>query len=91
MKVSKVDVLFVLAIVAVLGVLVIGTGRERSKKVPADESHRTFYELVKKGDNREGVEKGCIACHGVQRKPLPKGHPPKEQCLLCHKLDTFKP
>jgi hypothetical protein len=88
MKVSKRDWLFILAIVALLAVLAVGVGRERGKKVPADAPHRPFSDLVKKGRDREGVEKGCLACHGAQGKPLPKGHPPKEQCLICHKLGS---
>jgi len=32
------------------------------------------------------MEKKCATCHGIQSIPLSKTHPPKEQCLLCHKL-----
>ena len=39
-----------------------------------------------KGGDRLEVEKGCATCHGIQSRPLSSAHPPKEQCLLCHKL-----
>jgi hypothetical protein len=29
----------------------------------------------------------CAACHGPgKRSPLKSSHPPKEDCLLCHKM-----
>ncbi len=45
---------------------------------------------MKKGQDRIGVERGCITCHNSQAIPLPKKHPPKEQCLICHKLNYAK-
>ncbi|HUL29690.1 MAG TPA: cytochrome C, partial [Thermodesulfobacteriota bacterium] len=56
------------------------------KRVPADEKHRAFYEAMEKGHNRIEVEKECVTCHSTQAIPLPEKHPPKEQCLICHKL-----
>ncbi len=86
MKVTKKDLLTILVIVAVFVMLIISTAREKGKPVPFDEKHRAFYAAMKKGGDRVDVEKGCIACHNPQTIPLPKKHPPKEQCLICHKL-----
>ena len=35
-------------------------------------------------------EKGCTSCHNPQTAPLPRRHPPKEQCLICHKMHYTK-
>ena len=86
MKVAKRDWIFIAVIVAVLGTLFMSTGKVKAKNVPNDEKHRLFHEFMRKGGNRVEVEKGCTSCHGSKYIPLSKAHPPKEQCLLCHKL-----
>ena len=90
MKVTKRDLLTIAAIAVVLVVLIISTTREKGKPVPFDDKHRTFYEAMKKGGDRIEVERGCLTCHNSQAIPLPKKHPPKEQCLICHKLNYPK-
>ncbi len=91
MKVTQRDLLTIAAVVLVLVVLIISTAREKAKRVPADEKHRAFYVAMEKGGDRIEVEKGCIPCHNSQAAiPLPKKHPPKEQCLICHKLNYAK-
>ncbi len=87
MKLSKRDLLAIVAIGVVLVVLIMSTTREKAKPVPFDDKHRAFYEAMKKGQDRIETEKGCISCHNSQAIPLPKKHPPKEQCLICHKLN----
>jgi hypothetical protein len=43
--------------------------------VPADALHSGIT-----------TEAGCAACHGPGKQaPLKPTHPPKEQCLVCHK------
>jgi hypothetical protein len=90
MKVTKRDLVTIAAVVLVLVVLIISTAREKAKRVPADDRHRAFYEAMEKGGDRIEVEKGWITCHNSQAIPLPKKHPPKEQCLICHKLNYAK-
>ena len=87
MKVTKRDLLALAAVVVVIVVLIMITGHEKAKRAPADEKHRAYYEAMKKGGNRIEVERGCITCHNSQANPLPTKHPPKEQCLICHKLN----
>jgi hypothetical protein len=82
MKARKKDLLAIGLGVIILVVLILVTGKEKAKWAPADEKHRPFYEALKKGDNKAVVEKGCVSCH----KTFPAKHPPKEQCLLCHRL-----
>jgi len=86
MKFSKRDSLFAAVIVAVLGTLFMSTGRAKTKNVPYDDRHIKFHDALRTGADRAKVEKDCAACHGSRFIPLPKSHPPKEQCLLCHKL-----
>ena len=84
MQVNKRDLGFIAVIGVVLALLLVSSRRGKPKKVPADERHRTFLEAMAKGDSREEVEKGCAACHNDRAIPLPRKHPPKEQCLICH-------
>ena len=90
MKVTKRDLLRIGAVVLVLVVLIMSTAREKTKQVPADDKHRAFYDAMKKGWDRMEVERGCITCQDSQAIPLPKKHPPKEQCLICHNLNYAK-
>jgi len=90
MKVTKREWLTIAAVAVVLAVLIMSTAREKAKRVPADEKHRAFYEAVAKGRNRIEAERGCVTCHSAQAIPLPEKHPPKEQCLICHKLSKTK-
>jgi hypothetical protein len=90
MKVTKRNLLTIAAVVLVLVVLIMSTAREKGKQVPADDKHRVFYEAMEKGRDRIEAEKDCITCHNPHAIPLPKKHPPKEQCLICHKLNYAK-
>ncbi len=90
MKITKGDLFTIAAIAVVFVVLIMSTAREKTKPVPFDDKHRAFYEAMKKGQDRIEVERGCITCHNSRAIPLPKKHPPKEQCLICHKLNDHK-
>ena len=43
--------------------------------IPKDKNHKIFFKMKKLE-----AEKHCEKCH----KKLPKNHPPKYRCLLCH-------
>jgi hypothetical protein len=90
MKIRKRDWLTIAIVVAGLVVLIMSTVREKVNRVPVDDKHRPFYESMKKGDDRIQTEKKCLTCHNPEAIPLPKKHPPKEQCLICHKLPQPK-
>jgi hypothetical protein len=91
MKIRKQDWMFIGIVVAVLGIFFAITGEEKTHRVPLDDNHKPFYEIVKKSGKME-ADKGCPTCHyepgGV---PFPAKHPvkPKDgpsRCLFCHKL-----
>ena len=84
MKVGKKDLLFIVALGAMLLFLLLRSGSEKARPFPADAKHSRFFEQMAAGQSRSNVEKGCHNCHNQQDRPLSKGHPPKEQCLLCH-------
>jgi hypothetical protein len=86
MKIASRDWILIAAIVAVLAFLFTGKSRSKAGGVPNNEKHKPFYEAMIKGQDRKDIEKGCVTCHGIQGIQLSKGHPPKEQCLICHKL-----
>ena len=90
MKVTKRDFLAIAVVLLVLVVLIMSTGHEKAKPVPADDKHRPFYEALEKGADRIEVERGCSTCHNLRANPLPEKHPPKEECLICHKLRHAK-
>lgn len=92
MKIGRNDWIFIALIGAVLVVFFLISGEEKTRKVPYDDKHRPFYEIVKQTGSKMEADKGCPACHfepgGV---PFPAKHPlkPKEgpmRCLFCHKL-----
>ena len=84
MKLTKLDWGFVAVIGVILAVLLMKTGGDIPRKVPSDEKHGPLVDAVKRGKSREEVEKVCVSCHNIRAVLLPKKHPPKEQCLLCH-------
>jgi mono/diheme cytochrome c family protein len=66
-------VIFALAVLALL--FFLSTGK-KVPPVPADALHGAVT------TNAE-----CAACHGPGKQaPLKQTHPPKEQCLTCHKM-----
>jgi hypothetical protein len=89
-KITKRELLTLVAVAVVLVLFILITTRERAKQVPLDDKHSAFYESIEKGRDRIETERGCITCHNPESIPLPKNHPPKEQCLICHKLNRTK-
>ena len=88
MKLSRRDSIVIGAIVLLLGVLAYGTGKGKGKNIPLDDRHRPSYDALAIGKSRAEVELVCTTCHSKSSLPLPEGHPPKEQCLICHKQIT---
>lgn len=84
MQINKRDLSFMAIAGIIIGVLLINGGGERPRKVPSDANHRPFLDALAGGKGREEVERGCLSCHNTGKIPLPKKHPPKEQCLICH-------
>ena len=84
MKLTKRDWSFVAIIGVILALLLMKTSGDKPHKIPSDEKHRPLVDAMKRGKSREEVEKVCMSCHNSRVFSLPKNHPPKEQCLLCH-------
>ncbi len=91
MTLGKKDWLFIAIVAAVFIIFYAISGQVKTKKVPFNDKHKPFYELVKKSGKME-ADKGCPACHNETGGiPFPKDHPvkPKDgpmRCLFCHKL-----
>jgi hypothetical protein len=83
MLLKKKDSYFLIAILGLILLLAFGAIKDNGRDTPYDESHWPSYLAIKQGKSRDLVEKGCSECHLV--KTIEK-HPPKEQCLICHKL-----
>lgn len=60
---------------------------ESTSRVPLDDTHRRFHDLVK-SEGKKAAEKFCEECHNAGGVPFPEGHPPKSRCLFCHKLEN---
>jgi len=58
---------------------------ETTHRLPHDSNHQRFYQMEKKE-----AEKFCEECHNPagQAGALPKDHPSKYRCLLCHKKSS---
>ncbi|GAM10510.1 hypothetical protein OR1_02799 [Geobacter sp. OR-1] len=91
MKLRKQDWIFIGIAVIVLAIFLAISGEEKTHKVPLDDKHKPFYEIVKNSGKME-ADKGCPTCHNEQGGvPFPPKHPlkPKDgpmRCLFCHKL-----
>jgi hypothetical protein len=65
---------FAIFVLVVVGVLFIMSGDDYPP-VPSDDVHRAI------SDNTV-----CMECHGPDKEhPLKEDHPPKFECLKCHK------
>jgi len=85
-KISGRDLLLLAAVGVLIGVLSLGSGKGKGKNIPQDERHRPAIEAMKGGRTRAESELICATCHSKSAIPLPKEHPPKEECLICHLL-----
>lgn len=90
MKFGKKDWMFVVLILAVLGIFYAISGEEKTKKVPLDDTHRQFYDMLKAGKKKIEVDPLCIQCHDGVKITFPANHPVKPEggpmrCLFCHK------
>ncbi len=103
MKIEKRDLLFVTAAAVLLAVIISFSGKETTKPVPNNETHKTVYEVANKKapapdasifkraffkPDRKEAEKLCEPCHQQRNIKLPPNHPPKYRCLFCHKLSA---
>lgn len=86
MAFKKRDWLFVGLVVVVLGIFLAISGNIKTTRVPYDETHARFYDIVHQ-DGKKAAEKYCSECHNPKGVPFPPNHPPKFRCLFCHKLE----
>lgn len=74
MKSTLIFLVFVLAVLALLAV--ISGRRIPPSPIPLDSRHIALND-----------PKVCLDCHGPDKEaPLKKTHPPKRECLKCHKV-----
>ncbi|KAF0217280.1 MAG: cytochrome [Geobacteraceae bacterium] len=90
MKIGKKDWMFIALALAVLLVFYIISGEEKTTKVPYDETHRQFYDMLQAGKKKSEVDPLCAPCHDGVKIPFPHDHPAKPgggpmRCLFCHK------
>lgn len=85
-KISSRDWVVVAAVAALIVFLSMGAGKGRGKSIPLDDRHSPLVQAMKGGRTQAETELVCATCHGKSSLPLPKDHPPKEQCLICHLL-----
>ena len=76
-RMKKRDILFALGVAVVLGLLYfLSLTGKKPPAIPPDPQHMAAT-----------TNQDCQGCHGEGKSnPLRKGHPPKEQCLECHKM-----
>jgi hypothetical protein len=72
----KKNILFIAVAAAVLIFLFYLSTSKKVPLIPDDDLHRIV-----------ATNEACSACHAPgMRAPLKATHPPKEQCLICHKV-----
>jgi len=91
MKLNKRDWVFIGLILAVLGVFLLISGEEKTTKLPLDDTHQPFYDMLAAGQKKIEVDPLCAKCHDGVQIPFPPDHPAKPgaapmRCLFCHKL-----
>ncbi len=59
---------------------------ESTSRVPLDSAHLRLHNLVSAEGNK-AAEAFCGDCHNSGNVAFPDGHPPKDRCLFCHKLE----
>ncbi len=71
----KSTISFIVAAAAVLIFLFVLSSGKKIPAIPADALHQPIT-----------TNEACATCHGSGRQaPLKPSHPPKKQCLTCHK------
>jgi hypothetical protein len=80
-KILIYNLLFLVGGGAIL-VFLLNAPKETTHRMPRDDHHQRFY-----GMDKKAAEKFCGECHNPDglAGPLPKDHPSKYRCLLCHK------
>jgi hypothetical protein len=74
-KVMKKNLVFFAIVVAVFLVLLFLSSIKKTPLIPSDAPHQ-----------KAATADACRSCHVPGGEaPLKSGHPPKEQCLICHK------
>jgi hypothetical protein len=101
MKIEKRDWFFIALVVVILAIFIAISGKEKTKPVPNNATHKQVYEIAYKNapaadasifkktffkPAKKEAEKTCEPCHDAQGIKLPPNHPPKHRCLFCHKL-----
>lgn len=101
MKIEKRDWFFIGLVVVILAIFIGISGKEKTKPVPNNATHKQVYEIAYKNapaadaslfkktffkPAKKEAEKSCEPCHDAQGIKLPPNHPPKHRCLFCHKL-----
>ena len=72
----KKNILFITVAAAVLLFLFYLSTSKKVPLIPADDLHKSV-----------ATSEACGECHAPgKRAPLKESHPPKEQCLICHKV-----
>ena len=85
MKLKKRDLILIIVAIGIL-LFLFAAPPKSTKMLPHDAVHQKLYTLVQqKGEM--AAEKKCETCHNPQGVALPKNHPPKFRCLLCHQLN----
>ncbi|HZV81955.1 MAG TPA: cytochrome C [Geobacteraceae bacterium] len=90
MKISRRDWIFIAIIAAVFIAFYAISGPEKTKKLPHDQTHQQFHDMLKAGKKKSDVDPLCETCHDGVKIKFPEKHPAKPgaapmRCLFCHK------
>ncbi len=67
--------LIIVTVAVVLALLYLSSTAKKPPVIPPNAAHKGIT-----------TQEGCTVCHAPGKSsPLKETHPPKEQCLVCHK------
>jgi hypothetical protein len=69
------NIIFIAAAAVILIALFVISSGNKVPPIPTDALHKDA-----------ATNEACVACHAPgKQSPLKPTHPPKEQCVICHK------
>jgi len=89
-KIGKRDWIFIGIVALVFIVFYAISGPEKTKRLPKNETHQQFHDMLNAGKKKSDVDPLCEACHDGVKIKFPENHPAKPggapmRCLFCHK------
>ncbi len=91
MAIKNRDWIFILIILAVLGTFIAISGKEKTKKIPYDATHREFYQMRDANKRAIEIDPLCAKCHDGVQIPFPpaiRSNPERGRCAASSAISS---